>query len=200
MTGLPAEGHVTFRLARLTLLLTVVEEYESDGVDLARLGIYDFLAANPLLVARDDGDPDRLRLRLAGFDDRALAYASPAQRFVTCQLGLPDDVALLLGLGLVECTVRGRIRYRVTADGRALAGRFGALYAQSYMAAARTVVGRLRRLSDRRLRENVWQWLSIGAQPRPGRLDPADLIDLNSDADTTSPHPAWRIGFTEDET
>jgi hypothetical protein len=196
----PVENDLVFRLARLTLLLVVIEETDADGTDLERLGIYNFLAANPLLLARDDNDPDRVRLVLAGFDDRALAYASPAQRFVSDQLSLPGDLALLVAYGLVSCTVQGRIRYRVTGHGQALARQFAARYAHSYMAAARIVVGRLRRLSGRKLRENIRQWLRIEAQPRPGRLDPADVIDLDTHPEATPLDQEWRTGSLKDET
>jgi hypothetical protein len=200
MTAVPVEEDLSFRLARLTLLLVVAEETDPDGLDVERLGVYDFLAAHPLLMASDDNDPDRLRLLLAGFDDRALAYASPTQRFVTGQLRLPRDLAILVAYGLATYTANGRIRYRPTNDGQALVGQFTALYAHSYTAAARIVVGRLRRLSGRKLRENMREWLRIEAEPRPGRLDPADVIDLDPHPQATSPGSAWRTGFLKDET
>jgi hypothetical protein len=150
----------SFRLARLLLLLDAVAEIAPDGVDAERLGIYDFLAAHPLLVARDGGDPARTALRLAGFDDRTLAYASPAQRLVTAQLRLPGDLATLVRWGLVSERAAGRIRYRLTPDGAAVARRFTARYSQAYMDAARIVIRRVRRMSGRRLRANVRTWLT----------------------------------------
>jgi hypothetical protein len=149
-----------FRLARLLLMLAAVADSAPDGVDAERLGIYDFLAAHPLLVARDSADPARTSLRLAGFDDRTLAYASPAQRLVTAQLRLPDDLATLVRWGLVSERAAGRIRYRLTPDGAAVARRFTARYSQAYADAARIVVRRARRMSGRRLRANVRTWLT----------------------------------------
>jgi hypothetical protein len=188
-----------FRLARLALLLAVLDETHPDGVDAERLGIYDFLAANPLLVAHADDDPDRLALQLAGFDDRALSYASPAQRYVTAQLHLPADLARLVADGLVSRVAAGRIRYRLTDRGHELAGRFEARYAHAYTVAARLVVGRLRRLSARRLRENLRGWLTAPTGTPPGRLDAATVVEPYHEA--TAPTLARRrTGFPEDGT
>jgi hypothetical protein len=184
---LPAERDELFRLARLTLLLAAAEDAYPDGVDAERLGIYDFLAANPLLLARAETDPDRLGLLMAGFDDRALGYASPTQRYVTGQEALPGDLARLVAYGLVTCTVASRIRYRLTDRGHDLAVQFTAMYARSYTAAARIVVGRLRRMSGRKLRDNLRNWLTVKAGGHTGRLDPADVIDPTPEATTPTP-------------
>lgn len=149
-----------FRRVRLLLVLSVVGEWMADdGVDAERLGIYEFLAGHPLLVARAEDDPDRTTLRLAGFDDRAVAYASPAQRFVTAQLHLGRDLAVLVDQGLVRVSAAGRVTYRLTEQGAAMARRFTAMYAQSYITAVRIIIRRLRRLSGRKLREGLRQWL-----------------------------------------
>jgi hypothetical protein len=190
-----------FRLARLLLLLAVVEDAYPAGIDLERLGMYDFLAAHPLLLARAEDDPDRAALLLAGFDDRALAYASPAQRFVDAQLGLRADVARLVGYGLAAVTTDGRIRFRVTDSGHVLAGRFTAMYARAYTAAARIVVRRLRRLSGRKLRHSMREWLTVKAGPDRARLDPADVMDLYPTRNVTpATGTVWRTGFPEDIT
>jgi hypothetical protein len=194
------EEDAVFRLARLILLLAVAGEVTGEGVDLERLGIYDFLAANPLLLARDETDPDRLPLLLAGFDDRAISYASAPHRFVSRQLSLRRDVDSLVARGLVEVTGDGRIRYRLTDPGRTLAGQFSARYSQAYTAAARIVLRRVRRLSGRKLRENMREWLTVVAVPHRGRLDPAHVIDLDPASERSSNDPAVRSGFPEDDT
>ncbi|BCY06574.1 hypothetical protein [Actinoplanes sp. L3-i22] len=140
-----------FRCARLLVLLHLLEPLDPEGTDAERIGLYDFFAAHPLLLFRA-GDPERLNLRLSGFDDRALAYASPAQRFVTAQQRLPGDLLLLVRSGLAEQRADGRIRFRLTGAGRAARRQVNAAYAVSYRTAARAVVRRLRPLSGRRLR------------------------------------------------
>jgi hypothetical protein len=150
------EDLTAFRQVRLLLVLDAAGE---DGLDAERLGVYEFLAGHPLLLARADDDPDRTPLRLAGFDDRGLAYASPAQRFVTAQLHLGRDLGALVGRGLVTVAARGRVTYGLTEEGATMASRFTAMYAQSYITAVRIVIRRLRRLSGRKLREGLRQWL-----------------------------------------
>lgn len=194
------EDDPVFRQARLILLLAAAGE----GLDLERLGIYDFLAEHPLLLAREETDPDRLPLLLAGFDDRASSYASAPHRFVSRQLSLPQDIEKLVASGLVEVLTDGRIRYRLTDAGRTLAGQFSARYSQAYTAAARIVLRRVRRLSGRKLRENMREWLTVVAVPhhgRPGgRLDPAHVIDLDPAAEGPASNPVLRAGFPKDET
>lgn len=167
----------TFRHARLVLLLAATGEGTPDGIDAERLGIYDFLAMHPLLLARREDDPDRHTLRLAGFDDRAVAYVSPAQRFVSAQLRLARDLADLVGRGLVSVTAAGRIRYRLTPEGASIARQFTAMYSQSYVAAARIVIRRTRRLSGRKLRESLREWLTMSLDRPDGQPHPAHLLD-----------------------
>jgi hypothetical protein len=196
-----ADDQMTFRLARLVLLLAVVAESAPHGVDAERLGVYDFLAGHPLLMARDDDDPDRLALRLAGFDDRGVEYASPAQRFVAGQLRLGRDLTALIRSDLVSATAEGWIRYRLTAEGATLARHFTAMYAHSYAIAARVVVRRLRRMSRRRMRLSLRQWLMVSPDRTAGRLHPAYLIDDEPVPPAPPPGiPAQRAASPKDST
>lgn len=170
-----------FRCARLLLLLDLVRDDAPGGLDAERLGVYDFLASHPLLLARSDGDPDRTALRLAGFDDRAIGYASPAHRLATAQQRLGRDLTMLVGEGLIAMTVSGRIRYRVTEKGRAAASGLNATYARSYTTAARVVVRRLRRLSGRRLRETLRRCTAAS----PGHPAFSDLSETTGVNETT---------------
>ena len=150
-----------FRCARLLVLLEQLHDDVPDGIDAERLGVYDFLAAHPLLLVGAD-DPDQLVLRAAGFDDRAVAYASAGQRLAASLLRLPRDLAVLVGADLVQVTAAGRIRYRLTAGGRAAADGLNAAYAASYRRSAHIVIRRLRRLSGHRLREVVRRSVAAG--------------------------------------
>lgn len=161
-----ADDLAVFRGARLLLLLSVTAEDAPDGLDAERLGIYDFLAIHPLLLAHEPDDPDRLTLRLAGFDDRALAYASAGQRLATALIRLGRDLTGLVGAGLVEMRADGRIRYRLTPEGHAAVERLNSAYAESYRLAARIVVRRARRLSGRKLRESLHQWIRWDSHDR----------------------------------
>jgi hypothetical protein len=196
------EDDVVFRLAQLLLLLASVDHLRKPGVSLERLGCYDFLVANPMLVLTDEADPDRTRLLMAGFDGRALSYASPAHRFATRRERLQHDLALLVAYGLATPAVNKSVLYAITADGLELAGRFTALYARAYRQSADILLRRLSSMSDRRLREAAGTWTTVSRDsPRPESLDLLDAVDLLSDhrmaesmrGDTTLPQPDRRI-------
>jgi hypothetical protein len=182
------EDDVIFRLAQLLLLLASLERLRQPGISLERLGCYDFLVANPLLVLTDENDTDRKRLLMAGFDGRALSYASPAHRFTTRRERLQHDLALLVAYGLVAPTVDKSVLYAVTSSGMDLAGRFTAVYARSYRLSAEILVRRLSRLSDKRLREAVRRWTTMSRDaPRPEALDLLDVFDLLHDHQAAEP-------------
>jgi hypothetical protein len=149
------EDDPVFRLAQLILFMDSVLGVYPDGTDVERLAVFSFLAAHPLLLAREESDPDRMHLLMAGFDDRGLSYTSVAHRYVTHRTRVPQDLALLVAYGLVAASAPGRVAYRLTNTGRATAGQFTAVYARSYATAARIVVARLRRMSDRGLRDRM---------------------------------------------
>jgi hypothetical protein len=195
-TGSPSpvivpEDDVIFRLSQLLLLLASLDRLGQPGISLERLGCYDFLVANPLLMLTDEDDPDRRRLLLAGFDGRALSYASPAHRFATRRERLQHDLALLVGYGLAEPTVNKSVLYAITGDGLELAGRFTALYARAYRLSADILVRRLSRLSDKRLRDAVGTWTTVTRDsPRPEALALLDAVDLLSEHKAADPmHP-----------
>ena len=192
------EDDVTFRLAQLLLLLASLDSLGQASISLERLGCYDFLVANPMLMLTDEADPDRTRLLMAGFYGRALSYASPAHRFASRRERLQHDLALLVAYGLAAPTVDRGVLYAITGDGLELAGRFTALYARAYCLSADILVRRLSRMSDKRLREAVGTWTIVRRDsPRPEALDLLDAVDLLSDhevaesvrGDTTLPRP-----------
>ncbi|RGD56411.1 hypothetical protein DR950_00155 [Kitasatospora xanthocidica] len=153
------EDEVQFRLAQLLLLLDAVAIHDRHGASLERIGYYDFLSANPFLVVPPD-DREASLLRLAGFDPQVLAYASSPQRFTSRRERIQHDLALLIAYGCCEVHNHGReLSYAITAEGHALSTCFTATYAASFNTAAGIVVRRLRRLSDKALREQTAQWL-----------------------------------------
>jgi hypothetical protein len=176
------EDDVIFRLAQLLLLLGSLSHLGQAGISLERLGCYDFLVANPMLMLTDGDDPDRTRLLMAGFDGRALSYASPAHRFATRRERLQHDLVRLVAYGLVAPTVSRGVLYAITSDGLELAGRFTALYAQAYRLSADILVRRLSRMSDKRLREAIGMWITVRPDnQRPEALDLLDAVDLLGD-------------------
>lgn len=164
------EDHVNFRLGQLLLLLWTLRETDNAGAHLERLGYYDFFAANPHLLINAQ-DPERSRLLMDGFDPSALSYASPGQLFSSRRERLQHDLALLVGYGLaVVRREPGRVAYNIIEPGQQIASQFTALYARAYVTSARTVIRKLSKLSDSRLRAEARDWLRA-----PDAL--LDLID-----------------------
>jgi hypothetical protein len=173
------EDDIVFRLAQLLLLLASLDGTEAAGMSIERLGCYDFLVANPLLVLTDEGDADRKRLLMAGFDGRALSYASPAHRFTTRRERLQHDLALLVAYGLVAPTADKKVLYAATSEGVQLARRFNAIYARSYRLSAEILIRKLRKYSDTRLRDAVQTWTrTTRDSPRPEALELLEAVDL----------------------
>jgi hypothetical protein len=184
------EDDIVFRLAQLVLLLASLRELDLPGASIERLGYYDFLVANPMLVLTDEEDRDRKRLLMAGFDGRALSYASPTHRFTTRRERLQHDLALLVAYGLVAPAVDKSVLYAATAEGVELAGKFSAVYARSYRLSAQILLGRLRRFSDTRLRDAVQTWTTTALDSaRPETLDLLDAIHLLEESPATDPPP-----------
>ncbi|MBX9244316.1 hypothetical protein ICW40_05780 [Actinotalea ferrariae] len=160
VTPWDAEAHDLFRLSQLILLLSAATDVMKPVPNLDRLGYYDFFAANPFVVIPADGTTrdynDRLELKLAGFTEDQLSYASTGQRWVSRRRRLQHDLALLVAYGLVSLH-GGTIA--LTEKGCALGNDMSTVYADAYRTSARVVVRRLAQLSDARLRANVQNWL-----------------------------------------
>ncbi|GAA1553503.1 ABC-three component system middle component 2 [Streptomyces globosus] len=162
------EDDVIFRLAQLLLLLDAVAGQDAKGASLERIGYYDFLSANPFLVV-PSGDREGSLLRLAGFDPQVLSYASSSQRFTSRRERIQHDLGLLVAYGCCEVHNRkGALVYAISPRGRELSARFTATYAASFTTAASIVVRRLRKLSDKALREQTARWLRPDGQGGPG--------------------------------
>lgn len=161
------EDSTIFRLAQLLLMLDVLNSYNWK-VNIERLGVLDFFAANPFLVMKDS-ESDFRKLVLAGFSSKPLTYASPGQRFATRRSRIRHDLSILLAYGLITIeTNNGSIVYVITDDGSITANQFGSLYARSYRLSADIVSRRIQRYSDNKLRQQCRDWL---------KADPS-LLDL----------------------
>jgi hypothetical protein len=175
--GVPEDRQV-FRLAQLALLLQVAGDSQASVRTVDRLGVYDFFAANPFAVTAGNerrDEEDRLALRLAGFTDRQLSYASTGQRFASRRRRLQHDLSLLLAYGLTVISSEG---YVLTPLGKAIAEGLTSVYADAYREAAQVVLRRLGRLTDQKLAEHVEKWLGQDWL----------LIDLLDDVAETTPN------------
>jgi hypothetical protein len=147
-----------FRLGQLLILLSTAQEVKQD-LNLERLGIFDFLAANPFLVITEDQVEYR-HLLLAGFSSRPLTYASPGHRFITRRDRLQHDLSYLVAYGMCSVVaVGGERRYALTEFGMQSSDQFSALYAQAYKSAALLILRKLGKYSDSKLRSELSNWL-----------------------------------------
>ncbi|MHA6784713.1 ABC-three component system middle component 2 [Pseudonocardia saturnea] len=174
------DDHAEFRLAQLLLLLETSVALGAK-LDLERLGVFDFLAANPFLVVSEN-DSHFNRLRLAGFGSHSLTYAAPGHRFATRRGRLQHDISLLVAYGLAEVVVDdGRRRYVLTDIGVSAADSLTSTYADAYRLSASEMLRRVRNLSDRSLRDRLRGWLQadpilyevLWSEPPPPR--PTDI-------------------------
>lgn len=175
-TRLRPDDVTTFRVAQLLLMLA---ETESTNLDLERLSVTEFLAANPFLIVGDNRQ-ERTALRLAGFGEHSLTYAAPGQRFATRRERIANDVAYLVSFGLAQVVIADQKRVvRATAYGVEMASRLTSVYADGYRESVRRVAPRISKLSDKALRERLTGWL---------KADPMlfDLVDADGSADAVS--------------
>jgi hypothetical protein len=157
-----------FRLAQLLLLLT--ETRDRKPLDVERLSITEFMAANPFLVLQPN-DSSRRRLRNAGFNEHSLTYASPGQRFATRRERVMHDLARSVSLGLTRVEVTdGRRTLSITERGASMAEQLTSVYADAYRMSVSTIAPKIASLSDSALRRSLADWL---------RADPLlfDLLD-----------------------
>lgn len=156
--GQPEDREV-FRIAQLLVLLQVAQQRQKAVTSVDRLGIFDFLAANPYVAVSGDSDrddDDRLALKIAGFSRHQLSYASTGPRFVSRRRRLQHDLSLLVAYGLISIGSGG---YRMTETGATVAHQMSTVYADAYRVSAEIVIRRLSKLSDRKLAEQMRGWL-----------------------------------------
>ena len=173
------EDNVTFRAARLLLLLAVARATSRKISTIDRLGYLEFFADNPFMVVdtgNDDHEGDIQQLELAGFSPVQLSYASSGQRFASRRERLKHDLALLLSRGLTTVDETG---YVTTEHGERIAEQLDTVYADAYRTSATIVLRRLGRLSNAALQEAARarlgeSWLLI------------DLLDDINATDTTT--------------
>ena len=167
-SGFSPEDDVRLRLARLCILLDVVEDLDKSSVSIERLGYYDFLATSPFLVFQDS-PAERRELLFAGFEPNSLSYASASQRLTLRRERITADVTLLISYGIASFPARNTtMSPRLTALGHEISRSLKSSYGKSYRRAVTLIVRRLSRLSDARLRASVKGWTSLRGESSAG--------------------------------
>jgi hypothetical protein len=176
------EEHTVFRLTQLVILLGEVAPAGDSGIDLERLGYYDFFAANPFVVVPDDELRDRARLHRAAFDERQLTYASTGSRFANRRKRLQHDFALLVAYGLAERRADG---YSQTGRGAQFVEGLTALYVDQYRESVNVVHARLKSLTPTALARQARDWLQTPSLVLD-MYGAAETLDADVPEDTTS--------------
>jgi hypothetical protein len=153
------ESNRTFRMARLMLLMSIAKQDGRRIESIDRLTYYEFFSDNPwavILGTSEQDSADRDALRLVGFARNQLSYASTGQRFVSRRERIRSDLARLIARGLASLDGGS---FSTTPRGDELSDGLMSSYADAYRASSRIVLRRLTRLSNRRLTEQVEDWL-----------------------------------------
>jgi hypothetical protein len=155
------EDATTFNSARLLLLFETLHiiDNEKSQIDMERLCYYDFFAANPFLIIKDD-NPERLLLEIEGFDPNKLEYLTTVQRYETKRLQVKHYIAVLVSKGLI--TVENydkKIVYSITHLGLTISNRINSMYAIAYRKSVSFVIRKLKRYTDPQLNEQASIWL-----------------------------------------
>lgn len=146
-----------FRIAQLLVVLRGIDQ----PTNMERLGYYSFFSANPMLIDSLSAG-QRTALVMAGFDSRTIDHQSAAQRFANRRQRLRADVATLIAYGLAEARVEnGAVLYGLALTGSEASSGLTAAYADGLRQASSVVLPLLRRLSDRRLRQQASEWLRV---------------------------------------
>ena len=173
--GPSPESFQQFRMAQLLLALVSAKDLKKE-LDLERLAIVEFLAANPFLVL-DSESEEAERLRLKGFGRHSIGYASPGQRYISRRERLMGDVARLVAFGTARVLVsRGRRIVSPTELGIRESVGLRSVYADAYRGSSRAVIAIVSKLSDTALHSQLEVWL---------RADPVlfHLVDVSAVGD-----------------
>lgn len=152
------EQLVVFRLAQLLLIFDVAEELSVPVKTVDRLGYFDFLSANPFVTLdnTEQSHKDRTALQMVGFNPSQISYGSVGHRFASRRRMLQSDLSLLVSRQLVQINDKG---YAISPLGHAASLQLDSVYADAIRTAARIVLKRVGRLSDKRLTEEAERWL-----------------------------------------
>lgn len=168
-----------FRYAQLLLTLSAAKE-QKRFLDLEKIAVVDFLAANPFLVFSPDSDIGD-ELELLGFGVHSVSYASPGHRFASRRGRISADLAYLVAVGLVDVQIAGGFRtVSITSFGLQAGVNLVSAYADAYRRSAALIVSEVARLTPQGLYKKLEQWL---------QADPIlfDLVDTNVPAEVVAP-------------
>jgi hypothetical protein len=156
-----AEDEDVFNSARLLLLFDALDERgKKDGINIERVGYYDFFSAQPFLVFVKEENDAKLELLFHGFESTTIGYISSSQRFTNRREKLKHYLAALLMRDLITVNnVDGQFLYSITGTGKNVASQFKSLYTKAYRMSAGIIINKLSKMSEKKLAENAREWL-----------------------------------------
>jgi len=155
------EDEELFNSARLLILFDVLDEKEiMDGINIERIGYYDFFSAQPFLIFGEGEKDIKLDLLLHGFEATTISYISSSQRFTNRREKLKHYLAGLIMRNLIIVNnANGQFLYSITKEGKQIASQFKAMYIMAYRKSADIIITKLSKMNDRILASKARQWL-----------------------------------------
>ena len=156
-----AEDEDLFNSARLLLLFKILDKMEvRKGINIERIGYYDFFSAQPFLIFGEDDKETRLDLIYYGFESKTISYGSSSQRFENRREKLKQYLAGLIVRDLITIeNIDGELVYSITETGKIVANMFNTFYDAAYQKSARLVIEKLKNLSNKKISMNAREWL-----------------------------------------
>jgi hypothetical protein len=153
------EDSEVFRCARMLVLFAAAKRRGRQITSVDRLAFYDFFADSPWIVVSGDRRTDiadARALKVAGFSQTQLSYASTGPRFASRRQRVQFDLAQLVAYGLVQAE---GVEYKVTTLGEECEMCMHSSYADAYRVSADIVLRRMAPLPLKRLQTTVEEWL-----------------------------------------
>lgn len=156
-----ADDDDLFNSARILILFDVFDENDTlCGLNIEKIGYYDFFSAQPFLIFGNDEKSLKVQLLLNGFEETTIGYMSSSQRFVNRREKLKHYIALLISRDLVKTTVyNGEIVYSITEQGQNIADVFNTQYDFSYRKSAKLIIKKFKGWSTNKISLNAKKWL-----------------------------------------
>jgi hypothetical protein len=156
-----AEDEDLFNSARLLLLFKVLDKMDvRKGINIERIGYFDFFSAQPFLIFREDDEDTRLDLIYYGFESKTISYGSSSQRFENRREKLKQYLAGLIVRDLITIeNIDGELVYSITETGKIVADMFNNFYDAAYQKSAKLIIGKLKNMSNKKISANAREWL-----------------------------------------
>ena len=156
-----ADDEDLFNSARLLILFDVLDKIgDTVGLNIEKVGYYDFFSAQPFLIFGNEDKKIKIDLILYGFELTTISYMSSSQRFVNRREKLKHYLAQLIIRDLVMVrNIDGEIVYSITDNGKQIANSFNSQYDFAYRKSAKLIIKKFKGWSNNKIALNAKSWL-----------------------------------------